>query len=457
MLIEVKLPRLSDTHDESLITFWHVSEDDAVEKGDTLVEVQTEKAVSEIEAPESGVVKEIRKKRGETAAVGEVLAVIETAAETADSPEEQEKTEQEIPEETAVQAQEIPVEKKATPRVKKLAKELGVDWRLVTPTGPNGKVTEEDVRNAAKQSENEKQPNRFVKAAPSVRKFAREHNVGLDEVTPTGPNGRILKSDVEAVIAKRKSAQTEAKKEAAAAKETTRDIPQSQRRIPLTGIRKAIANAMVHSKSVIPHVTHFDEANVTKLVSHRQRVKPFADEKGIKLTYLAYVVKALTAVLKKYPMLNASLDDEREEIILKDEYHVGFAADTDRGLVVPVIKHADQKSLFQIAKEIQELAKKARDGSIKADEMTGSTCTISNIGSADGSWFTPIINHPESCILGIGRVEKKPVVINDSIEIAAMMALSLSYDHRLIDGVLAQKALNELKKYLSEPDLLFVI
>jgi pyruvate dehydrogenase E2 component (dihydrolipoamide acetyltransferase) len=448
MLIEVKLPRLSDTHDESLITFWHVSEGDSVEKNDTLVEVQTEKAVSEIEAPESGVVKEIRKKRGETAAVGEVLAVIETADETASSTEEQPKV-----------AQEVPVERKATPRVKKLAKELGVDWRLVTPTGPNGKVTEEDIRNAAKQSENEKQPNRFVKAAPSVRKFAREHNVNLDEVTPTGPNGRILKSDVEAVIAKRKLEQTEAEKEAAVGKETTQKetITQSQRRIPLTGIRKVIANAMVHSKSVIPHVTHFDEANVTNLVAHRQRVKPFADEEGIKLTYLAYVVKALTAVLKKYPMLNASLDDEREEIILKDEYHIGFAADTDRGLVVPVIKHADQKSLFQIAKEIQELAKKARDGSIKADEMTGSTCTISNIGSADGSWFTPIINHPESCILGIGRVEKKPVVINDSIEIASMMALSLSYDHRLIDGVLAQKALNELKKYLSEPDLLFVI
>ncbi|SFA52897.1 pyruvate dehydrogenase E2 component (dihydrolipoamide acetyltransferase) [Parageobacillus thermantarcticus] len=448
MLIEVNLPRLSDTHDESLITFWHVSEGDAVEKGDTLVEVQTEKAVSEVEAPESGVVKEIRKKRGETAAVGDVLAVIETVGEAAASAGEQAKA-----------AQAIPVEKKATPRVKKLAKELGVDWRLITPTGPNGKVTEEDVRNAAKQSESEKQPNRFVKAAPSVRKFAREHNVNLDEVTPTGPNGRILKSDVEAVIAKRKSAQTEAEKEAAAGKEPTKKevITQNQRRIPLTGIRKAIANAMVHSKSVIPHVTHFDEANVTKLVSHRQRVKPFADEEGIKLTYLAYAVKALTAVLKKYPMLNASLDDEREEIVLKDEYHIGFAADTDRGLVVPVIKHADQKSLFQIAKEIQELAEKARDGSIKADEMTGSTCTISNIGSAVGSWFTPIIHHPESCILGIGRIEKKPVVVNDSIEIASMMALSLSYDHRLIDGVLAQKALNELKKYLSEPDLLFVI
>lgn len=455
MLIEVKLPRLSDDHDESLITFWHVSEGDAVEKGDTLVEVQTEKAVSEIEAPESGVVKEIRKKRGDTAAVGEVLAVIETADETAPSTEEP--TNHSTEEQQKV-VQEAPVERKATPRVKKLARELGVDWRLVTPTGPNGKVTEEDIRNAAKKREDEKQPNRFVKAAPSVRKFAREHNVSLEEVTPTGPNGRILKSDIEAVLAKREQEQAKAEKEAAAVKETTKEEvnTQGQRRIPLTGIRKVIAKAMVHSKSVIPHVTHFDEANVTKLVSHRQRVKPFANEEGIKLTYLAYVVKALTAVLKKYPMLNASLDDEREEIILKDEYHIGFAADTDRGLVVPVIKHADEKSLFQIAKEIEELAKKARDGSIKADEMTGATCTISNIGSADGSWFTPIINHPESCILGIGRIEKKPIVVHDSIEIAPMMALSLSYDHRLIDGVLAQKALNELKKYLSEPDLLFV-
>ncbi|RAK18246.1 pyruvate dehydrogenase E2 component (dihydrolipoamide acetyltransferase) [Anoxybacillus vitaminiphilus] len=458
MLIEVKLPRLSDDHDESLITFWHVSEGDAVEKGDTLVEVQTEKAVSEIEAPESGVVKEIRKKRGDTAAVGAVLAVIETADETAPSTEEL--TNNSTEEQQKV-VQEAPVERKATPRVKKLARELGVDWRLVTPTGPNGKVTEEDIRNAAKKSEEkEKQPNRFFIATPSVRKFAREHNVSLEEVTPTGPNGRILKSDIEAVLAKRKLEQEQAKaeKEAAAGRETTKEevSTQGQRRIPLTGIRKVIAKAMVHSKSVIPHVTHFDEANVTNLVFHRERVKPFADEEGIKLTYLAYVVKALTAVLKKYPMLNASLDDEREEIILKDEYHIGFAADTDRGLVVPVIKHADQKSLFQIAKEIEELAKKARDGSIKADEMTGSTCTISNIGSADGSWFTPIINHPESCILGIGRIEKKPIVVQDSIEIAPMMALSLSYDHRLIDGVLAQKALNELKKYLSEPDLLFV-
>lgn len=455
MLIEVKLPRLSDDHDQSLITFWHVSEGDTVEKGDTLLEVQTEKAVSEIEAPESGVVKEIRKKRSETAAVDEVLAILETSNDTPTATASEGTT---ATEEERQSVPEVPKERKAAPRVKKLARELGVDWRLVIPTGPNGKVTEEDIRNAVKKSEvKEKQPKQFIIAPPSVRKIAREHNIRLEEVTPTGPNGRILRSDIEAVIAKQKLEQTNAGNEAANKEATKAEMStQAQRRIPLTGIRKMIAKAMVHSKSVIPHVTHFDEANVTNLVSHRERVKPLAVEEKIKLTYLAYVVKALTAVLKKYPMLNASLDDEKEEIILKDEYHIGFAADTERGLVVPVIKHADQKSLFNIAKEIQELAEKARDGSIKANEMTGATCTISNIGSADGSWFTPIINHPESCIVGIGRIEKKPIVVNDSIEIASMMALSLSYDHRLIDGMLAQKALNELKKYLSEPDQLFV-
>jgi len=341
--------------------------------------------------------------------------------------------------------------------VKKLAKELGVDWRLVEPTGLNGKVTEEDIRNEYKKREKEKQTNSsFIVAAPSVRKFAREHQVNLEEVIPSGPNGKILKEDIEAVINRRENQQPEMESQQKNQKEETKTNSVQDEYIPLSNIRKFIARSMVHSKKTIPHVTHFDEANVTKLVQHRQSVKSFAEEEAIKLTYLAYVVKALTIVLKKYPQLNASFHEEREEIILKKQYHIGFAADTDRGLVVPVIRHADQKTLFQIAKEIHELSLKARDGSIQADEMTGSTCTISNIGSADGAWFTPIINHPQSCILGIGRIEKKPIVVNDSIEIASMMALSLSYDHRIMDGVLAQKALNELKKYLSEPNFIFV-
>ncbi|MDR9796879.1 2-oxo acid dehydrogenase subunit E2 [Aeribacillus pallidus] len=454
MIIEIKLPQLSEEYNESLIAFWHVSEGDEVEQNDILVEVQTEKAVSELHAPASGIVKEIRKKRGDTASVDEVLATIETAERDGQPDIKQEET-NERPEEKA--ATEQKVEKRATPRVKKLAKELGVDWRLVEPTGLNGKVTEEDIRNEYKKREKEKQTNSsFIVAAPSVRKFAREHQVNLEEVTPSGPNGKILKEDIEAVINRRKNQQPEMESQKKNQKEETKTNSVQDEYIPLSNIRKFIARSMVHSKKTIPHVTHFDEADVTKLVQHRQSIKSFAEEEAIKLTYLAYVVKALTIVLKKYPQLNASFHEEREEIILKKQYHIGFAADTDRGLVVPVIRHADQKTLFQIAKEIHELTLKARDGSIQADEMTGSTCTISNIGSAGGAWFTPIINHPQSCILGIGRIEKKTVVVDDSIEIASMMALSLSYDHRIMDGVLAQKALNELKKYLNEPNFIFV-
>jgi pyruvate dehydrogenase E2 component (dihydrolipoamide acetyltransferase) len=456
MAIEVKLPRQSEDNDESLITFWHVSEGDYIEKGQTLVEVQTAKAISEIEAPESSYIKEIKKQRGDTVKVDEVLVVLDTNTsaesdaelETAITVEELEK-----PEEV-----KSVVEVKATPRVKRLATQLGVDWKKVTPTRPDGKLTLEDIREAAgtlnqpvvKEATPEKVVNqpveqaekkmRTVIAAPSVRKYAREHNINLEEIEALNPNGRVTKIDVDRALL--------ANVEVSKSPLTDNEI------IPFTGIRKVISNAMVHSKTTIPHVTHFDEAEVSRLVDHRQKTKAYFSEEDVKLTYLAYIVKALTKVLKKYPMLNASLDDQKDQIILHKQYNMGIAVDTERGLVVPVIKNADQKSLFDIAKEIQELSKKAREGSIKADEMSSGTCTISNIGSERGAWFTPIINAPQSCILGFGRIEKKVVVIDDAIEIRPVMTLSLSYDHRLIDGATAQKAVNEFKKLVHEPDLL---
>ncbi|RKQ32695.1 dihydrolipoamide acetyltransferase family protein [Oceanobacillus halophilus] len=460
MVLEVTLPRQSDKNDESLITFWHVSEGDAVEQGDPLVEVQTEKAISEIEAPQSGVVKEIKKKRADTVAVGEILAIMETEV----MEEEQVLVDDLVLERAATVQPAVTegVEKKASPRVKKLAKELGVDWQLVTPSGTNGKVTEDDVRTFAEYSRKEEttpskgeetHPKRSIIATPSVRKFARENNVNLEDVLPSNSNGKVSKNDIEAFLAERDAASTQLTLEPEAEKKEAK-VKDGQKRVPLTGMRKAIARGMVHSKSTIPHVTHFDEANVANLVDQRERVKGYFEEDGVKLTYLAYVVKALTVVLQKFPFLNASFDEEQEEIVVKENYNIGFAADTEEGLLVPVIKQADKKSLFQIAKEIQELAVKARDRTISVDEMSDATCTISNVGSANGSYFTPIINAPQSCILGIGRIEKKAIVVNETIEIQPMMALSLSYDHRLIDGVLAQEAVNELKKYLSEPGLM---
>src|SRR5690606_28006674 len=203
-----------------------------------------------------------------------------------------------------------------------------------------------------------------------------------------------------------------------------------------------------------PHVTHHDEVVVANLVAHRNQYKEFAKEKGIKLTFLPYVVKALVSALREYPELNASIDDANEEIVYKHYYHIGIAADTPQGLVVPVIKDADRKSLLMISKEINELAQKAREGKLTADEMKGSTCTISNLGSSGGQFFTPIINHPNVAILAIGRIEENAIVENGVVAVAPVLALSLSYDHRLIGGVKAQKALNNIKKLLSDPQLL---
>ena len=437
MAMEIKLPRQSEKLDESLITFWQVSEGDPVEKGDVLVEVQTEKAISEVEAPESGVIREIVKKRGDTVKVDEVLAVLDSGGGESESAEESAPAE----EKSTVEEEEPPEgNTKATPRVKKFAKELGVDWKLVTPERADGKVTEEDVRKFAEGDKSEEpapdvteavqeseKPKRQVLATPSVRKYARDNDLMIDNA--------------------QQSYITEGQSDAG-----TKD---KEKRVPLTGIRKVVARTMAQSTRTIPHVTHFDEANVENLVELRELLKKDFEVEDVKLTYMAFVVKALTNVLYNYPYLNASFDEDSEEIILKEHYHIGFAADTDQGLLVPVIRNANQLSLFQIAKELQDLANKARNGGITSDEMSGGTATISNVGSAGGSFFTPIINPPQSSILGIGRIEKKVVATDDdAIEIQPTMALSLSYDHRVMDGVTAQQAMNELKRLLEEPGLL---
>jgi pyruvate dehydrogenase E2 component (dihydrolipoamide acetyltransferase) len=203
-----------------------------------------------------------------------------------------------------------------------------------------------------------------------------------------------------------------------------------------------------------PHVTLMDEVDVTELVAHRKKFKQVAADRGIKLTYLPYVVKALTSALREYPIINTSLDDTTDEIVHKHYYNIGIAADTDKGLLVPVVKDADRKSIFNISGEINELATKARDGSLAPDEMKGASCTITNIGSAGGQWFTPVINHPEVAILGIGRIADKPVVRDGEIVVAPVLALSLSFDHRMIDGATAQNALNHIKRLLNDPQLL---
>ena len=232
---------------------------------------------------------------------------------------------------------------------------------------------------------------------------------------------------------------------------------EAETREPLSPMRKAISKAMVNSKHTAPHVTLFDEVEVSALWDHRKKFKDIAANRGTKLTFLPYVVKALVATVKKFPVLNASIDDASQEIVYKNYYNIGIATDTERGLFVPNVKDANTKSVFDIADEINGKAALAHEGKLTAQDMSQGTITISNIGSARGQWFTPIINYPEVAILGMGTINVQPVVnAEGEIAVGRMLKLSLSFDHRIVDGATAQNAMNELKRLLADPELLLM-
>lgn len=437
MAFEFKLPDIGEGIHEGEIVKWFVKPGDEVKEDDVLCEVQNDKAVVEIPCPVDGKVEEIKVEEGVTAVVGDTIITFDApgydSGDTgSDEPKEEPKKEE-------------PKQEKA-PK-KDAAKES--EEKEQTPKSEPAQQKEVD-------------PNRRVIAMPSVRKYAREQDIDIRQVAGSGKNGRVLKDDIDSFKAGGQKA-PEATAPEAKAEEATgpakQAIPEGQypeTREKMSGIRKAISKAMVNSKHTAPHVTLMDEIDVTKLVSHRKRFKEVAAERNIKLTFLPYVVKALVSALREYPTLNTSIDDETSEIIHKHYFNIGIAADTDKGLMVPVVKDADRKSMFAISDQINELATKARDGKLSAEEMKGASCTITNIGSAGGQWFTPVINHPEVAILGIGRIAEKPVVKDGEIVAAPVLALSLSFDHRIIDGATAQNALNLIKRLLNDPELLLM-
>jgi pyruvate dehydrogenase E2 component (dihydrolipoamide acetyltransferase) len=423
------MPELGEGLHEGEILKWHVKPGDTVREDDILMEVQNDKAVVEVPSPVSGKVAEIKAAEGTVAVVGDVLAVIEVEGE-AGHPQPSAAA---APQPQAAQAEE---EKAAAPAASAPAAE-----QAAAP----------------------------VLATPGVRKYAREKGVPIGRVRGTGKNGRITREDVDAFAAgKGAAAPAEAAEPRAAAPAASAAPaaiaapaasaapagPRPEERVPLKGIRKVIANAMVKSVYTAPHVTIMDEADVSKLVELRQKAKPLAEKKGVKLTYLPFIVKALVAAAREFPVLNASIDDEKGEIVYKKYYNIGIATDTDNGLVVPVVEDADRKNIWTIAAEIRDLAARAREGKLAPNEMKGSTISITNIGSAGGMFFTPVINWPEVAILGTGRISEKPVVRSGEIAIGQVMALSLSFDHRIIDGAAAQYAVNYIKQLLEDPQML---
>ncbi|WP_160720271.1 dihydrolipoamide acetyltransferase family protein [Bacillus sp. USDA818B3_A] len=432
MSFQFKMPDIGEGIHEGEIVKWFVKPGDKVQEDDVLCEIQNDKAVVEIPSPVEGTVQEVLVGEGTVATVGQVLV-------TFDAPGYEN------------------LQFKGDDHAEEAPKQAEAPAAPAQEAAPAAQA-------AQAQPQAEADPNRRVIAMPSVRKYAREKGVEIRLVTGSGENGRILKTDIDAFLnggaAPAPAATTAAAEEAKAeAPKAAAPIPQGEypeTREKMSGIRKAIAKAMVNSKHTAPHVTLMDEIDVTKLVAHRKKFKEVAAAKGIKLTFLPYIVKALTSALREFPVLNTSLDDATSEIIHKHYYNIGIAADTEKGLLVPVVKDADRKSVFTISNEINELAGKARDGKLAPNEMKGASCTISNIGSAGGQWFTPVINHPEVAILGVGRIAEKPIVLNGEIVAAPVLALSLSFDHRMIDGATAQNAMNHIKRLLNDPELLLM-
>lgn len=444
MTYEFRLPDIGEGIHEGEIVKWFVKPGDEVQEDDTLVEVQNDKAVVEIPSPVSGKVEEIYVEEGTVAVVGDKLIRF-------DAPDHDIPDHEDAEEESAEVSHEQVGEALGSEDSKK-------------PEDVSEPETPEPQKAPAEKADGADSGRRVI-AMPSVRKYAREQEVNIAEIAGSGKNGRVLKEDIDqfksggqqpAKETEAETAQPEAAEKAAPQKPALPEGDFPETREKLTPIRKAISKAMTNSKHTAAHVTLLDEVDVTKLVAHRKEFKEVAAQRDVKLTYLPYVVKALVATLREFPQLNTSLDDETEELIQKHYYNIGIAADTDRGLVVPVVKNADRKSMFAISSEVNELAGKARDGKLQAAEMKGASCTITNIGSAGGQWFTPIINHPEVAILGIGRISEKPVVKNGEITAAPMLALSLVFDHRVIDGVTGQLALNYLKELLGNPSLLLM-
>ncbi|MEC0255791.1 dihydrolipoamide acetyltransferase family protein [Paenibacillus lautus] len=431
---EYRFPELGEGLHEGEIIKMHIKPGDKVTDDDIIMEVQNDKAVVEVPCPVNGTVQEVFAKDGQVCRVGEVVAIIDAEG---DIPEQEAPAEEQS-------AQEADAAKGSADTTSSPAQDAPADAKQ----GGNGGA-------AAPAA-----PNREVLATPSVRKFAREQGVDIAQVQGSGNNGKVTREDVEAfkngggqaTAAPAQEAASEAK--AAPAASAAVDTRAEEERVPFKGIRKAISNAMVKSAYTAPHVTIMDEVDVTELVAFRTRMKPIAEKKGTKVTYLPFIVKALVAASRQFPALNAMIDEEANEIVYKKYYNIGIATDTDNGLIVPVIKDADRKSIWMIADSIRDLAARGREGKLSPNEMKGSTISITNIGSAGGMFFTPIINFPEVAILGTGRISEKAVVKNGEIVAAPVMALSLSFDHRIIDGATAQNFMNYIKQLLANPELL---
>lgn len=467
--MEFKLPDLGEGLHEAEILNILVKEGDMVKEDQPIFEVETDKAVATIDAPCTGKVTKILVKVGEIAKVGNVIITFDTASSTAGSEEK-----------TAAAAST-----KSGATAKQAAADT--DTKAAAAAGGNGG---RNYQHAAATPVAHAGP---VAAAPATRRLAREMGVDLKMIQGTGPGGRIMKEDLrayaEGVPGSVRTGQTAATKAAPSKPHTAtpgggapgarhtaparRDEPAEPftptpmsltpyempdfskygpiERVPLRSLRRKIANNMALSWVHVPHVTSFDEVDITEIEAYRQKHEKSVAERGGKLTLTVLALKAVVAALKLYPQFNSSLDEATSEIVYKHYYNIGIAVATERGLIVPVIKDADKKSIVELSIELAEIAQKTREGKIEVDRLQGGTFTITNIGAIGGTGMVPMVNYPECAILGMARAAEKPVVRNGEIVIRTMLNVALSFDHRIADGAEAAYFVRHIAECLSDP------
>ncbi|WP_437488126.1 dihydrolipoamide acetyltransferase family protein [Sorangium sp. So ce1014] len=470
---EFRLPDIGEGVTEGEIVTWLVSPGDVVAEDQPMVEVMTDKATVTITSPRSGRIVETRGEVGGVVPVHSVLVVFDlddrSATASPASPasgtgmrQSAANTGPAEPAATAVgdikedlpgmnlvaparpawtngsmggagQAAYFNDKPLATPATRKLARDLGVDLRRVPPTGPGGRVTKDDVR-ALEAPEG-------AEATPVVSEVAPRRPAGV-----AGVAGDLLEEEDRG----RGAARPEG--------ERGRGLPAApgDERIPLRGVRKRIFEGMSRSKHTAAHFTFVEECDVSALKERRARLRPLAEKEGVKLTFLPFFVKAVVAALKRHPTLNSAFDEAAQEIVVRKSYHIGIASATEAGLIVPVVRDADRRSVLGIAKEIARLGEDTKSGRVKPEDLGGSTFTITSLGQQGGLFATPILNFPEVAILGIHQMKQKPVVRDGQIVIGEVMLLSLSFDHRIIDGHVGAAFAYEIIGYLEDPDRLFL-
>ncbi len=423
------------------VSKWYKHEGDSVEKGENLFEVETEKITNKIESPGTGILFQVVVPEGSTVPVGTILAVIAQAGEQPERIEgihagEVVEVKAEAGKPPSAEAKTSVVEEKrilATPSARRVAKELDIDLALVTGTGPDGKIKEGDVLKF--HEEGPPAP----KITPLAAEMVKQEGLDISTITGTGENGKITRQDVERALA--------------AVKVAPQEEPCPVKVIPFEGIRRVIADNMHASLQNAAQLTAFTEVDVTEMVRFRDLMRAeYKKDESVKISYNDIIVMATARVLMSHRIMNSTLVGE--EILVHDTVHLGIAVALSEGLIVPKLRNAEKKNLLQIAREVRQLAQKAREGALSVEDVTNGTFTISNVSMLDMDGFTPVLNPPETGILGVGRVIEKPAVFNGEITIRHMMTLSLTFDHRVVDGAPAMTFLKDLARRLAQPTLI---